>query len=127
MAATHAATARPPPAFGAHARSTLWVAPGNAILSADVDDAGLRRRSLRMSGRDTWNPSQYERFRTEREQPYHDLVALITKRPAGRVVDLGCGTGVLTTALHRELQATETLGIDSSDAMLERARTPEAA
>jgi trans-aconitate 2-methyltransferase len=75
--------------------------------------------------RDTWNPSQYERFRTEREQPFHDLVALITRRPAGRVVDLGCGTGLLTTALHRELEAAETLGIDSSDAMLERARTLE--
>ena len=34
--------------------------------------------------------------------------------------------GVLTAALHRELQATETLGVDSSDAMLERARTLEA-
>ncbi len=123
MAATLAATARPPPVFGTQARSTLWVAPRNAILSADVDDAGPRRTSNRMSVRDTWNPSRYERFRTEREQPFHDLVALITKRPAGRVVDLGCGTGVLTTALHRELQATETLGIDSSDAMLERART----
>ena len=75
--------------------------------------------------RDTWNPSQYERFRAEREQPFHDLVALITKRPAGSVVDLGCGTGVLTADLHRELQATETLGVDSSDAMLERARALE--
>jgi trans-aconitate 2-methyltransferase len=78
-----------------------------------------------MSVRDTWNPTQYERFRAEREQPFHDLVALITKRPAGRVVDLGCGTGLLTAALHRELSATETLGVDSSDAMLERARTLE--
>ncbi len=76
-----------------------------------------------MNVRDTWNPLQYERFRTEREQPFHDLVALITRRPAGRVVDLGCGTGLLTAALHRELAAAETLGVDSSDAMLERART----
>jgi trans-aconitate 2-methyltransferase len=76
-----------------------------------------------MKVRDTWNPSQYERFRAEREQPFRDLVALITKRPAGRVVDLGCGTGLLTADLHRELAAAETLGVDSSDAMLERART----
>ena len=76
-----------------------------------------------MSVRDTWNPTQYERFRSEREQPFHDLVALITRRPAGRVVDLGCGTGLLTAALHRELAAVETLGVDSSDAMLDRART----
>jgi trans-aconitate 2-methyltransferase len=107
------------------ARSTLWIAPGNAILSADVHDARVDRRSRRMTVRDTWNPAQYERFRAEREQPFHDLVALITKRPAGRVIDLGCGTGLLTAELHRELQAADTLGIDSSDAMLERARSLE--
>jgi len=84
---------------------------------------GLAGRA--MTARDTWNPTQYERFRAEREQPFHDLVALITRRPAGRVVDLGCGTGVLTAALHRELAAQETLGVDSSDAMLERARRLE--
>jgi len=72
--------------------------------------------------RDTWNPAQYERFRAEREQPFHDLVALITRRPAGRVVDLGCGTGQLTAGLHRELAADETVGVDSSEAMLERCR-----
>jgi trans-aconitate 2-methyltransferase len=79
-----------------------------------------------MTARDSWNPAQYERFRAEREQPFHDLVALITKRPAARIVDLGCGTGLLTAALHRELKATETLGVDSSEAMLARARTIEA-
>lgn len=35
-----------------------------------------------------------------------------------RVVDLGCGTGELTLELHRALGAAETLGIDSSAAML---------
>ena len=80
-----------------------------------------------MSPRDTWNPQRYERFRAEREQPFHDLVALITRRPAGRVVDLGCGTGLLTAALHRELEAVETLGVDSSDAMLERCREVDVA
>jgi trans-aconitate 2-methyltransferase len=78
-----------------------------------------------VTARDTWNPTQYERFRAEREQPFHDLVALITRRPVTRVIDLGCGTGVLTAALHRELSATETIGVDSSQAMLERARTVE--
>jgi trans-aconitate 2-methyltransferase len=76
--------------------------------------------------RDTWNPAQYERFRAEREQPFHDLVALITRQHAGRVVDLGCGTGLLTAALHDQLGATETVGVDSSNAMLERARALDA-
>jgi trans-aconitate 2-methyltransferase len=65
-----------------------------------------------------WDPRQYERFKAERAQPFHDLVALIEKRPSMRVADLGCGTGELTRALHEQLGAAETLGIDSSETML---------
>jgi trans-aconitate 2-methyltransferase len=65
-----------------------------------------------------WNPDQYDKFKSERQQPFHDLVALIEHRPRMRVVDLGCGTGELTRALHDHLQAEETLGIDSSETML---------
>jgi trans-aconitate 2-methyltransferase len=39
-----------------------------------------------------------------------------------RVVDLGCGTGELTALAHRTLAARETIGLDSSASMLERAR-----
>lgn len=67
-----------------------------------------------------WNPEQYERFRTERAQPFHDLVALIEHRPKMRIVDLGCGTGELTRDLHETLSAEETLGIDNSETMLVR-------
>ena len=65
-----------------------------------------------------WSPDQYERFKTERAQPFHDLVAMIEQRPRMHVVDLGCGTGELTRVLHDQLQAKETLGIDSSETML---------
>jgi trans-aconitate 2-methyltransferase len=37
------------------------------------------------------------------------------------VVDLGCGTGNLTVELHERMQAAETVGVDSSEAMLSRA------
>jgi trans-aconitate 2-methyltransferase len=67
---------------------------------------------------DTWNPQQYERFRDERSQPFYDLLALVRVRAGMRVVDLGCGTGELTAAMHRRLQARETVGVDSSQAML---------
>ncbi len=66
----------------------------------------------------SWAPEQYERFRTERKQPFLDLVALIERRPRMRVVDLGCGTGDLTRELHETLGAEETVGIDDSDTML---------
>lgn len=69
---------------------------------------------------DSWNPNQYERFSDERNQPFFDVLALVRPRPGMRLVDLGCGTGELTRALHRRLEARETLGIDSSKAMLAR-------
>src|SRR6266545_2034033 len=71
---------------------------------------------------DPWDPARYERFATERSAPFYDLLDLIRPIPAGRAVDLGCGTGALTLELHRRVRAGETLGIDSSPAMLERAR-----
>jgi trans-aconitate 2-methyltransferase len=70
---------------------------------------------------DAWDPQQYERFKVERTQPFHDLLALLRPRPNGSVVDLGCGTGELTRLLHQRMQARETLGIDSSTAMLAKA------
>src|SRR5256712_7717283 len=69
---------------------------------------------------DPWDPAQYERFRSEREQPFHDLLALVRPRPGMRAADLGCGSGALTLQLHRALQARETVGIDNSPSMLSR-------
>jgi trans-aconitate 2-methyltransferase len=71
--------------------------------------------------RDTWNPSQYERFHDERRQPFVDLVGLCTPVPGGTAVDLGCGTGALTAELHAASQAAQTTGIDSSAAMVDAA------
>ena len=68
-----------------------------------------------------WSPEQYERFRTERRQPFVDLVALIEPRPRMLIVDLGSGTGELTRELHETLEAAETMGIDSSETMLLKA------
>jgi trans-aconitate 2-methyltransferase len=70
---------------------------------------------------DTWNPDQYARFRDQRRQPWDDLTALLTPLDRPRVVDLGCGDGALTAELHARLGARETVGVDSSPAMLERA------
>jgi len=69
---------------------------------------------------DTWDPAQYERFERERSAPFFDLLNLVEPCPGGRVVDLGCGTGELTRSLHERTEASMTLGIDSSRAMLER-------
>jgi trans-aconitate 2-methyltransferase len=49
-------------------------------------------------------------------------VTLVQPCPGARVIDLGCGTGELTRELHAHLDASETVGIDSSTTMLERAK-----
>jgi trans-aconitate 2-methyltransferase len=72
-------------------------------------------------GEDLWNPSQYERFGRERRQPFDDLLALVRPHLGMRVVDLGCGTGETTRDLHRRLGSRETIGLDSSPAMLDKA------
>jgi len=74
-----------------------------------------------MSDGDSWSPSVYERFAAEREQPFWDLLALVEPAAGGTVVDLGCGTGELTRALHERSGAAATAGVDSSARMLERA------
>jgi trans-aconitate 2-methyltransferase len=75
---------------------------------------------------DGWNPDQYTRFRSQRQEPFDDLLVLCEPVPGGRIVDLGCGTGDLTLVLHQQLQASETVGIDSSEAMLQRAKSDHA-
>lgn len=70
---------------------------------------------------DVWNPDRYGKFRDERAAPFHDLLALVEPAGAPRVVDLGCGTGELTRLAHERLGARETVGVDSSAAMLGKA------
>jgi trans-aconitate 2-methyltransferase len=71
--------------------------------------------------RDVWNPERYGKFREERAAPFRDLLAMVEPAERPRVLDLGCGTGELTRLAHERLGARETLGIDSSPAMLARA------
>jgi trans-aconitate 2-methyltransferase len=74
---------------------------------------------------DPWNPTQYNKYQREREQPFWDLLAMIQPRAGMRIVDLGCGTGAITRVLHERLQAASTLGIDRSARMLEHAQQSE--
>lgn len=84
----------------------------------DGSPFGLVSREGRLLSRDPWDPDRYARFAAERRKPFLDLLALVSPIPGGRAVDLGCGTGELTRELHLRTGAAETLGIDSSTAML---------
>jgi trans-aconitate 2-methyltransferase len=72
-----------------------------------------------------WNPEQYRRFAAERAQPFHDLLALIepeapTRGSIKRAADLGCGPGELTALAAKQLGVEEMIGIDNSQAMLDK-------
>lgn len=72
---------------------------------------------------DHWNVSQYERFKRERSQPARDLMAMVQPEPRMRILDLGCGTGELTSELFEGLECSSGLGIDRSAAMLAKAKS----
>jgi trans-aconitate 2-methyltransferase len=72
-------------------------------------------------GPQQWDPAQYERFRKERSQPFFDLMSLVEPRHSMRIADLGCGTGEMTSVLHKAFEAAETIGVDTSEPMLAEA------
>lgn len=69
-----------------------------------------------------WDPAQYARFGDERSRPFFDLVGQIGADAPGAVVDLGCGPGELTAALAERWPAATVRGLDSSPAMIEKAK-----
>lgn len=69
-----------------------------------------------------WNPDKYNQFKAERYAPFYDVLAMIAIKPHLKVIDLGCGTGELTSMLTEKLPNAEVSGIDSSLEMLEEAK-----
>ncbi len=70
----------------------------------------------------SWDPSQYAKFGDERLRPAHDLLARVPLESPDVVYDLGCGTGNVTAALAERWPEAGVVGIDSSAAMLDKAR-----
>lgn len=69
-----------------------------------------------------WDPDCYLRFADHRTRPGVELLARIPDMAARRIVDLGCGTGNLTSLLAQRWPEADITGIDSSEEMIERAR-----
>jgi trans-aconitate 2-methyltransferase len=70
----------------------------------------------------TWDPKQYLQFGAERLRPAIDLLARIPVESPGSVCDLGCGPGTATALLAARWPKARVTGVDSSPAMLEKAR-----
>lgn len=67
-----------------------------------------------------WNPEVYDKFKDERSAPFFDLLNLVETKPDLSIIDLGCGTGELTSKLLDYFENSKVLGIDSSAEMLEK-------
>ena len=70
-----------------------------------------------------WDATQYLRFGGERARPFFDLLARVGAELPTHVVDLGCGPGNLTAVLADRWPSAEVIGVDSSPAMIEAARS----
>ena len=73
----------------------------------------------------TWDPAQYLRWSDHRLRPAVDLLQRVPSPGPARVVDLGCGTGNVTTLLRARWPAARVTGVDASPAMLARARASD--
>ena len=69
-----------------------------------------------------WNSKLYLEFERERTRAAHDLLARITKTPAGGVFDLGCGPGNSTELLCAAFPNADVVGVDISERMVVAAR-----
>src|SRR5215469_9068498 len=70
-----------------------------------------------------WDVALYLKFEKERVRAANDLLAHVPTRTPHRVVDLGCGPGASTHLLQTRFSEADVIGLDSSDRMLESART----
>jgi trans-aconitate 2-methyltransferase len=70
----------------------------------------------------TWDPAQYLAFGDHRLRPALDLIQRVPLDQVNHIVDLGCGAGNVTRALRDRWPAAAVTGVDSSEAMLARAR-----
>jgi len=69
-----------------------------------------------------WDPDRYLTYADERARPFVELLARIPATSPASVVDLGCGPGNLTRLLADRWPGAAITGVDSSPAMVERAR-----
>ncbi|WP_432476591.1 methyltransferase domain-containing protein [Nocardioides sp. GXQ0305] len=72
--------------------------------------------------RHTWDPRHYLAYSEERARPFVDLLARVRAADPVDVVDLGCGPGNLTRLLTEAWPTAGVRGVDSSAAMIDRAR-----
>jgi trans-aconitate 2-methyltransferase len=69
-----------------------------------------------------WDPALYLRFEAERTRPSIDLASRIEIAEPESILDVGCGPGNSARVLLARWPKSRILGLDSSPAMIERAK-----
>lgn len=70
-----------------------------------------------------WDPDQYARFEAQRDRAALDLLLRLPDEHEPREIwDLGCGAGQHAALLKRRYPGAKVHGLDSSEAMIDRAR-----
>ncbi len=69
-----------------------------------------------------WNPDLYRQFEAERTRPAQELLSRIPLTQVKFATDLGCGPGNSTELLCKAWPDAHITGLDSSQAMLDKAR-----
>ena len=72
-----------------------------------------------------WEPDRYLAYADERSRPFFDLLSRVRADAPRTVVDLGCGPGHLAVALAERWPSATVVGLDSSAAMIDKARTTQ--
>ena len=70
----------------------------------------------------SWDPTQYLKFGDLRLRPAVDLLSNVPIESPNEIVDLGCGTGMVTAVLRERWPEARIVGVDGSAAMLDKAR-----
>ncbi|KAK4237001.1 S-adenosyl-L-methionine-dependent methyltransferase [Achaetomium macrosporum] len=74
-------------------------------------------------GQSDWSPDQYLLFANARNRPIHDLITFLGRDYSpSSIIDLGCGPGNSTELLAKRFPNANISGVDSSPAMLAKAR-----
>jgi trans-aconitate 2-methyltransferase len=68
-----------------------------------------------------WDPVRYSEFADERSRPFIDLLSRVRAVDPKLVVDLGCGSGELTSSLAERWPGAQIIGLDSSPEMIMQA------
>lgn len=69
-----------------------------------------------------WNPDLYLKYGKERIQPSIDLISRIDYDNPSTIIDIGCGPGNSTQILYQRWPDSKILGIDNSEAMINKAK-----